>query len=785
MRSTIRAMVILLSGLLCLACAGGSALTDGDEDRPPDGDWIWNDGDDADGDPPDGDVDGDPDETQGPCDPAQDAGYCEGRWRFFCDRATRRWQGEDCTPDHCEVFGAVAACVSGEDGDEDGDPDADGGDPDPEPDEIEDGDLDLDPDVDEDEDEEIERELVIHLCQASAQFLGPACLGHQECADFCEAKVGAGCWVCGLDASCAPVAEGEGSCQVADPDPEEEEEIPWECSELDPWTCTGNFLNYCLGGFWAQINCATSGQTCEPTSGGAQCGGTAVDGDDDGDGNPCTVDPSLSGPGLAVDDSELDFSGVAWDTVTTRQLIICNIGAQTLRVSALHLEGFAASPFFVPAPDAELPLVLESGEQVGVSVAVLPTEPGPHQAALLVAADDPQQPLIRVPLAATTRHLGRLQTVPGQTLRFPTGAPNSKTLQVSNTGDLPLTLSLPNFVNDEGHYYPSGADISGTLAVGQSKTYTISHSGNPRTATLEIPWTCTGCGSRLASIGLTTVTGDDCPLAATLPDREVYPLTRLVFDARASVNPDGALPQYRWSWVQRPALATTDFLNDSQSPVTGQWGSTATPTAILEQAGTYLPQLTVRDNGGQDCGGLDTATATLSVVPLSALYVTLTVAPGGGNHDLYLVRPGASLSIGNPDNTGVCYVGNCLTQRHQAADCPARGCPGPSNAPDWGVGGVRGDDPMLLLATSGAGLEALMLDVLETGQYQVVVANVAGGTTTDFTVQVWVYGVLRLERSSRITQGNCHHERVATLTVAQDKSVSITVSGTVQGSGCR
>jgi hypothetical protein len=147
-------------------------------------------------------------------------------------------------------------------------------------------------------------------------------------------------------------------------------------------------------------------------------------------------------PQLVLSATELHFDSVDFDQLLpvggreTRVLAIANVGAVDLRLDSLRVAG----PHFAAAPGEATVL---PGDSLRVSITYTPREEGLHADTLVVQSDDPERPLLRVPLSgATLGSLGpqlRVETTlemgevaPGDTAR--------RSLAVANTGTHPLHL---------------------------------------------------------------------------------------------------------------------------------------------------------------------------------------------------------------------------------------------------------------------------------------------------------------------------------------------------------
>jgi hypothetical protein len=80
-------------------------------------------------------------------------------------------------------------------------------------------------------------------------------------------------------------------------------------------------------------------------------------------------------------------------------------------------------------------------------------------------------------------------------------------------------------------------------------------------------------------------TDNSAPVADAGPDQTVLVLDTVNLDGSASIDVDGDMLTYSWSLISSPASSTTTLTN----------ATTATPSFIADELGTYVAQLIVND----------------------------------------------------------------------------------------------------------------------------------------------------------------------------------------------
>ncbi len=278
---------------------------------------------------------------------------------------------------------------------------------------------------------------------------------------------------------------------------------------------------------------------------------------------------------------------------------------------------------------------------------------------------------------------------------------------------------------------------------------------------------------------------DDCAVPVLGPDRIVLPLDEVRLDASYSYDPNDAFFVYKWVWEAKPAGAEGVVLYDENDyPIEGIFSREARPHFVAELAGTYIIRLILKNNIPA-CTGVYVGRSVVVAVPDRAIHVELTWSEPENDHDLHLIRPGGlhTRSCGAVNNVDDCCWQNCNTEMGINPECPARGCPGPSNAPDWGRSGNRADDPKLDVDdVNGTGPENINLNDPQLGEYLITVENYSSSDSVALTVKVWLFGELRgtfrYDKSAEPEPFPIeHHWMVCRLDVRSSTDISLIVSG--------
>jgi hypothetical protein len=149
-------------------------------------------------------------------------------------------------------------------------------------------------------------------------------------------------------------------------------------------------------------------------------------------------DSGGAGPDIAVSPAEVDFGEVAWGFDATATVTITNVGDGTLELEDLALAGSSAELDWTALTSPILP----AGGTEATVLTWTPTSGEDLVETLEIRSDDPDEPLVEVPLEGTVP-AGEIEVEPASydfgTLAV--GTSSSVVVTVSNVGDGPLTVT--------------------------------------------------------------------------------------------------------------------------------------------------------------------------------------------------------------------------------------------------------------------------------------------------------------------------------------------------------
>lgn len=359
---------------------------------------------------------------------------------------------------------------------------------------------------------------------------------------------------------------------------------------------------------------------------------------------------------IGLSDTLLDFGTRLPGSATTRALRIISTGNDTLRIASLSLEGTDAAAFLVeddPGPGAVVAV------ERTIHLRFTPAASGTKRAALAIASNDPNTPVVRVTLRGNCINGMPDLWLSDDTLDFGTRRPGTtfaRSMRVGNAGTLALNISAQSITG------PDSADFSLLRAAGSS----IAAGSSDSLAFRFQPGTI---GSKAAVFELTS------------DDPNVQRARVLLKGVCAASVPEIALGDTVLSFGTVPA------------------GMSKSRTLLISNSGNAV--LTI---AGAAIGGTDSAAFSIAT-PQS-----LTIAPGGADSLTIDFTPPAigameaRLSIFTDDP-------NCLTARVRLEGTGSAPAPAILVAPTaLQFGTVRiGSDAAATVRVSNAGSAALTI----------------------------------------------------------------------------
>ena len=400
---------------------------------------------------------------------------------------------------------------------------------------------------------------------------------------------------------------------------------------------------------------------------------------------PVTV--SATGAEISVFPQALNFDRVSAGQAENRDLTITNIGSADLNVERIQIGG---SLDFTPLidgrdprrgvaevltdPDGDGTPGLAPNKSFVVRVRFAPQFEGPDSGELTIDSNDPNRPIVSVPLVANAE-TPCLRTNP-PALEYPTSLINrtdSRPLAIESCGGSEVNITAIYLAEGSDPAFALDADSVPEVPFAMPA---VIDSRPPDPRYLRVSFTPRE--QRIYN-GKLIIESDDpvvprrevsllgrgelnaCPQArATQDEYNVVPLDVVTLDGSPSIDQDGpgnAPVGYEWVIVSSPEgslSAPVERFADAGQPANGgQPDDTTTPTSRLfvDLAGVYVLELRVTDNLGLDSVACNNpARVVIVATPEEAIHVQLTWrTPNdpnptdniGTDLDLHLLHPNA------------------------------------------------------------------------------------------------------------------------------------------------
>ncbi len=177
-------------------------------------------------------------------------------------------------------------------------------------------------------------------------------------------------------------------------------------------------------------------------------------------------------PEISLHPDQIHFGAGVIDNVYSKNLRIKNKGYEALEIFALSLEG--DDVFFLEDPVTSDLLIVEPGEEEIVPVFFQPLEEQEYTASISIESNDPDYPLLEVPVTGHGLTEAAVIVFSPDTMEFGEvlmGETSEKTLTVINQGNLPLTLEEVEYEQDSP--FTVSGEFPITLEPEQEQQYTV------------------------------------------------------------------------------------------------------------------------------------------------------------------------------------------------------------------------------------------------------------------------------------------------------------------------
>lgn len=471
----------------------------------------------------------------------------------------------------------------------------------------------------------------------------------------------------------------------------------------------------------------------------------------------CDNNPELQVPEIKLSANQVDFGAVAIGDFKEKILDVCNAGGVDLNLTSVQFSS-ETSPTFLKRVD-DLPVNIPAGKSVPIYLRYYPNDSEADTGKLIIYSDDPNSSVEEVVLISAIKATPELIASP-EVLQYlgtvASGEKQQKATRLTNIGLAPTSVLslLPQLgetspykvlsvtKNDEGvSTGPWVLDRDEFLDV----TVELTMGDEALDDMLAVTWLKEDLETVL-NVELTTSDLEMCAKPDAGPDQTVRPLDTVYLDGSLSHDINGVITEYKWEWKAKPAGSDRALIKNLQGDtIQGLWTDESKPNFYAELAGAYEIGLTVRDTD-EGCSEVNEDKVLISVVPDETVHIQLIWSDPGNDFDLHFIKPDGyhSRDCGKQDNDTDCCWSNCDTDMGRETPCPARGCPGPEDAPNWSDTASREDDPTLDIDDrNGRGPENINLSLPQQGDYLVTVENYNGSESAMVKARVYLFGSLK------------------------------------------
>lgn len=418
-------------------------------------------------------------------------------------------------------------------------------------------------------------------------------------------------------------------------------------------------------------------------------------------------------PEIEVQPSSLTFLNSEAGSTEEDLLTITNVGSANLNVSNLQLVGANTFGFTqLGSP------TLAPGESQEIYVTYTPTtDDAQDSAALVVSSNDPNSPLVEVPLNGSVGMGMPILQISPSSLDFGTqsvGSSTTDSLILESVGTAPVDINT-FYIGGTSFIITPTEPLPLTLDPGETTVFDVTFTPNTAGSFNEQLIVDNADPAGDPSVQISGATDSSLPIADCYVDpAQIQPNSgqEATWYGIDSYDPSGAaITSYNWTLVSKPAGSQV-----SMPPGTSANRSRFSP----DLAGDYVGQLIVTNEFGVNSEPCQT---TLVGVPGQDLWVQMSWTQSGDDMDLHMVY-----NNGGYNTTNDCYYSNCQ-----------------SSPPDWGVIGDPSDDPSLDQDdVGGTGPENITMASPSSGTYTVVVHDFPGSSYTpgnSVTVVIFLGGV--------------------------------------------